>query len=94
MKRGKSILEHLMHTGKLGTQPLPTLPLVELSGTHRLLIENHSGITEYGRDEICVKVQYGHLRITGSSLELARMAKDQLVITGNIEVLSLDRERA
>lgn len=76
---------------ELPTESIPGMPLVEIYGCQRVLVENHNGVTMYGNNEIRVKVSYGQLHICGSGLELARMSKQQLVITGQIEGISLCR---
>ncbi len=93
MKERRSIWERVMNAADLGTEPLPKLPLVELAGDRRVLIENHHGVKEYGCNEICVKVNYGNLYICGQKLNLACMSKDQLIITGMIESVRLCRGR-
>ena len=67
----------------------PGLPLIEIIGYQRVLIENHQGVTAYGRSEIRVKVCYGQICIGGLDLELACMSKHQLVITGQIHGISI-----
>lgn len=70
---------------------LPGLPIVELAGDRRVLIENHIGVIEYGTERICVKVKYGQLSVCGYGMELAKMTKEQLVITGKIGSITVDR---
>lgn len=70
---------------------LPGVPLVEITGTRRVLIENHMGVVAYGCDEIRIRVRYGMLAVCGSSLNLARMSKEQLVICGCINGVQLFR---
>lgn len=72
-------------------EPVPGLPLVEIAGQGRVLIENHRGVCGYGRDQICIRVKYGQIAVRGCGLELARMTKEQLVITGQIESVNLIR---
>ncbi len=74
---------------ELGDGVLPVVPLVEISGDRRVLIEHHQGVVAYGRHEICVRVRYGVLSVRGSGLNLARMTKEQLVICGCIECVHL-----
>lgn len=93
MKRRNKVIERIPFLINLPGEPLPGQPLVELAGEHRVLIENHRGVTEYGGSEIRAKVSYGQLCICGSELKLACMTKDQLVITGNINSITLIRGR-
>ena len=87
----KQIAQRLIFAADLPDAPLPGLPLVEIYGQERVLIENHQGVTQYGRESICIKVRFGQIRISGCELELARMTKGQLVITGRIDGVSLFR---
>lgn len=91
MRKKRNVLERVVYGADLMTEPLPKLPLIELVGEHRLLIENHMGVTEYGLTEISVKVTYGQLSICGEGLEMARMTKEQLVITGSIDSIRIYR---
>ena len=67
------------------------LPLVELAGYCRVLIENHIGVMAYSQEEICVRVSFGYLRIMGRNMTLAEMHREQLVISGQIEGVFLHR---
>ncbi len=75
----------------LSAEPLPGVPVVELAGACRALIEGHQGVTEYSGEEICVKVRYGMVAVCGCNLELTRMTKEQLVISGRIDCVKLVR---
>lgn len=85
MKGRKHILDRMAVAADLSCEPVPKLPLVEIAGERRVLIENHFGVTGYGSQEICVKVRFGHIIICGKGLELVRMTKEQLVIMGTID---------
>ena len=91
MDRGKHWVQRLADGAQLYGETLPAVPLVEIAGDRRILIENHDGVIEYGRERIRVCVRYGILCITGCDLELTRMTKDQLVISGRIDCLQLQR---
>lgn len=93
MKYREKVLDRLALNADLPGEVLPGLPLVEIAGDSRVLVENHSGVTSYGCNEIRVKVRFGLLHICGSCLKLARMTKNQLVITGRIDSIALQRGR-
>lgn len=93
MKNAKNLLERMTFAADLPGESIPGTPLVELAGNRRVLIEHHHGVTEYGCGEIRVKVSYGQVCICGSGLELARMTKEQLVITGSIDAITLIKRR-
>ncbi len=91
MKDKGKLLDKVAMGFELPTEGLPGLPLVELVGHRRLLVENHKGIIQYGCNEIRIKVCYGQLSVCGSRLELARMTKQQLVIVGCIDSICIFR---
>ena len=67
------------------TVSMSRLPLVELYGGKRILIENHCGVLAYTDNSICVKVKCGQVCVCGSNLNLAMMSRERLVICGRIE---------
>lgn len=73
----------------LDTEPLPGIPLVEMFGDQRVLIENHCGVTAYADTEICIKVKHGCIHVCGTQLNLALMSKERLVICGKIASVQL-----
>ena len=87
----RSVLDLLMDGADLPGESLPGVPLVEISGDGRVLIEHHFGVTVYSRERICVKVKFGQIAVCGCGLELIRMTKEQLVISGRIDGVSLLR---
>lgn len=92
MDRGKRIFREIAQGMYLESEPLPGIPLVEIYNQNRVLIENHMGVLRYGHCEIQIRMRFGILCVCGKSLELARMTKEQLIITGNIlEVKFLGR---
>ena len=93
MKERRSVWERITHAADLTTEPQPKIPLVEIAGYKRVLIENHHGVSQYSCNEICVHVDYGSIYICGEKLDLACMSKDQLIITGMIESVRLFRGR-
>jgi len=80
------ITEEIRRTG----QPLPGVPIVEITGSRRVLIENHRGVREYEQDRIRIAVSFGCICIEGSCLEICRMSLHQLIICGTIERVSLE----
>ena len=91
MGRGRYFFEQLADNADLSTEPLPGQPIVELVGEHRVLIENHFGVKGYSREKIIIKVKYGTVCICGCGLELIRMTKEQLLIRGRIDAITLQR---
>ncbi len=94
MKRQRGLLTRLTERADLPGEPMPRVPLVEIAGQARVLIENHQGVCEYGSDQIQVQVSYGAVCVCGKGLELARMDAVQLVISGQIDSVTLIGRRA
>lgn len=92
MKRGENWMLRLAEGMDLPEQTLPGVPLVEICGNGRVLIENHMGISVYEPDKICVKVSYGQVSVQGKCLELAKMTRGQLIICGRVDCVSLIRK--
>lgn len=90
---GSGVIQRIAESTDLTDELLPGVPLVEIAGDSRVLIEHHFGVTEYGRCQICVRVKYGFVVIQGRGLELACMTRQILVITGNIDCVRLERRR-
>ncbi len=91
MGKGRYFLERLRDESAMGLEVMPGCPIVEISGERRVLIENHLGVKAYSMEKILVKVKYGGILVCGSGLCLARMTREQLVIQGRIDAVTLQR---
>lgn len=91
MRRYEKLLEKAIIAADLPGEPTPGQPLVEISGGCRVFIENHCGVTMYGRNEIHIRVTFGIISVCGSGLELVYMSKQKLVISGKIDGISIRR---
>lgn len=91
MERKATFLEHISSVAQQQGTVLPGVPLVELAGDRRVLIEHHCGVTEYSCEQVCVKVKFGWIRVLGCGLQIQTMTKDQLVISGTVDGISLLR---
>lgn len=90
MENKESILTRLASAADLQGEPIPGMPLVELLGCQRVLVENHCGIIQYCPNEIIIKVSYGVLIIHGCSLRMALMTKQRLIIKGKVQQILLE----
>ena len=79
--------------GKSIKQWCPGLPLIEILGNKRILIERHQGVLAYNTEEIHIQVSGGEICIQGSNLILTKMSKEQLVILGEIQGVTLSGRR-
>lgn len=76
----------------LPDEPGPGQTLVEIAGHSRVLIEQHCGVVQYGPQTICVRVKFGFITVSGHCLELTRMTRHQLIISGRIDGVRLERK--
>ena len=84
-------MANIMDRLDLPEESMPGVPVVEIAGTNRVLIEHHGGVTEYGCHQIRVKVKYGTVCICGDGLKLTRMSRQQLIVSGRICAVTLER---
>ena len=56
-----------------------------VTGGKRLLVENHRGVMDYGRERIVVSLGRGKLNISGTELVIAAMNRRELLIRGRIQ---------
>ncbi len=84
MKQQKLNWQNMVDKVNMVDAVMPRVPLVELVGKHRVLIENHKGVTAYDTEKILVRVEYGEICVSGKNLTLAKMSKEQLVICGDL----------
>ena len=78
---------------ELPAEMFDKLPIAELLGDKRILIEHHQGVIAYCCSEISVRTRCGIYSVQGNKLEIAKMTRFQLVITGNIECISIYKGR-
>jgi sporulation protein YqfC len=60
-------------------------PLVEITGTNQVRIENHKGIVKYASHEIKVNTILGTLFVKGAGMNIKSMIPEEIVISGAIE---------
>lgn len=93
MERYQKGIETVLARSDIPGECVPGMPVVEIAGCNRVLIENHFGVCAYSRENICIKVRYGAVSISGECLELAKMNRYQMVITGRIKTVVIDPKR-
>lgn len=89
--RIQSVGTKLIMAADLPDETLPGMPVVEIAGDQRVLIEHHNGVVQYSEDTIRLKVKFGQICVSGRNMRLMQMTKGQLVISGTIESVHLLR---
>lgn len=93
MKGQKTLLRQFAAGKEYLSQSMAGVPIVEIAGDGRVLIENHQGVTEYSRNQISAKTGFGSVCVCGQQLDLRFMSKQQLVICGRIDSVTLCRRK-
>ena len=91
MSRKKRTLAKMISAADLDADLEPGLPILELAGAERILIEKHRSVITYTSDEICVKMPYGLLLIMGEVLRIEKMTDAQLIIEGVITCIRIEK---
>lgn len=91
MAQHRHWVQRITDESDLYGESLPGVPIVEIAGDSRLLVERHNGVVEYGTEQIRIRVKYGILQINGCGLELRQMTKQLLIISGRIDCIRIHR---
>ena len=86
-----SLMQKLTEGVDLLDEMIPGVPVVEIAGECRVLIEQHKGMVEFSREQICAKVCYGLICVLGAELKLDHMSQHRLVISGQIDCVKIMR---
>ena len=73
------------------TEQQLSCPIVEICGYRRVLIEQHQGVLRYETEQIQIKVRYGVISLSGKNLQLCKMCKERLIVTGVIDSVTFLR---
>lgn len=75
----------------LPDQTLPGVPIIEIYGNKRLLIEGRCSVIDYCESCIKLKNTYGNVCILGRNLIMSELTQQQMIIVGEIDNLSISR---
>ncbi|MBE6978529.1 MAG: hypothetical protein E7438_07895 [Ruminococcaceae bacterium] len=84
-------MEKIIGRTELPGENLPLQSLVEICGNSRVLVENHSGVTAYTNERIGIRVRFGTVEVHGQQLKVCQMSRCQLVISGTIQSVHLQK---
>ena len=63
------------------------LPILTITGTNDLCVENYRGMTEYTDQIISLQSKSGQIKITGKKLEVIYYTNDEMKIHGHIRTI-------
>ena len=63
------------------------LPILTITGTDELCVENYRGITEYTDQIIRLQTRCGQIKIGGRKLEVIYYTNDEMMIHGHIRTI-------
>lgn len=85
------MLRTITENAGLYGEPVSGVSLLEISGDDRVLIENYICVVSYTDYLIQVRVNFGMYQISGCSLVLSCISREQLVIRGKVDSVVLHR---
>lgn len=84
------LLEKLSERLDLPAEALAGAPRVTLTGSDRVLVENHRGLLRYTETELEIACTRGRVRVRGAELLLRAMDERMLLITGRVTGVDVD----
>ncbi|MBM7556239.1 sporulation protein YqfC [Halanaerobacter jeridensis] len=66
------------------------LPVICLTGSLSLVLENHQGIHKYTTEVIKIKVKNGYIVIQGLNLKLDYLSEKKIAVIGQVKQLNFD----
>lgn len=63
------------------------LPVIKITGTSEVYVENHKGIIEYTNDSLRLNTTSGIIRIGGSNFSIKEISQESIIISGDIDTL-------
>ncbi|AZR73158.1 sporulation protein YqfC [Anoxybacter fermentans] len=88
----KRFTDRFINTFGLPPEVILKLPLIMMVGGKSLILENHRGVLEYGRERIRIRLQKGEILLIGRNLVIESISDEEIQIRGEITGLSLGEE--
>ena len=83
-------LEALAGRCDLPADVVAGVPKITVTGTSRVLVENHRGLLAYSDTEVAVDGKNARVRVRGDGLLLRAMDREMLLVTGTITGVDLE----
>ena len=87
MFKNKSIKRKVSAMLEIPKELALNLPLVTITGSEELLIENYKSVIEYSDDRIRISTSCGVLQIYGHKLLLKHITSEDISVSGTIKKL-------
>lgn len=84
-QRKKGQMQRLASILEIPEDLVMDLPRITMLGNKQVLIENHKGIIEYTASVVRIKINKGHLIISGQNLILGNLQIEQILVEGIVE---------
>jgi sporulation protein YqfC len=63
------------------------VPVIKITGTSEVFVENHKGIIEYTNDSLRLSTASGIIRIGGRNFCIREISQEDIIISGDIDSL-------
>lgn len=90
MKKLKAVATELAERMEVPAEAVGAAKLTIVGGS-RLLVENHTGLREYGKERISIGCGRGSIIVSGSGLTLLGMNGGELIIGGSIRSVEWEK---
>ena len=75
----------------LPDQALPGVPIIEVYGDRRVLVEGRCAVTRYDNECVQLRNSCGCISVSGCGLQMAELSYNRMIITGTICNISISR---
>lgn len=89
MKLYRKVLGNIPEIIDVPDQTLPGVPIIEIYGNRRVLIEGRCAVTQYGATCVRLRNRIGVVSICGCGLSMAELSPNRMIVTGSIEGVSI-----
>jgi sporulation protein YqfC len=80
---GGGLLSCVVNILELPPELILNLPLITLTGSNNIAVENYISLIEYSSDIVRISTSVGKLKISGNNLKITEITNDKISINGN-----------
>ena len=86
-KKKMQIKSKITSLFELPTEVMLNLPLISITGSELVTIENYKGVIEYSEERVRINTSSGILKIEGKSLTLKQITAEEITVKGIVTKL-------